>query len=315
MEEKADFRPQSFAVVGAGPVGCIVAAFLARGGYEVTLCDVIPELVEPALNPGIIIKGAEELQQPVSRICTSVDDLSDQIPDVIFLTVKAYAIPLIASAIEGFYKEGMYVVSWQNGIDTEFELAKVLGSKPVMRAVVNYGCGMEKPGHVSIPFHHPPHFIQELDPESEQAAVAVAEALTRSGLLTHHTQEIISMVWRKGILNSCMNPVCAVTGMTMAQAMNDPIVFQIIDALIKEGVHIARANEITLGWQFYPYCMEYMGKAGNHKPSMLVDIENKRRTEIDYINGKIVDYGRQVGMETPYNTTLMALVKALEPKY
>ncbi len=166
MEEKADFRPKSFAVVGAGPVGCIVAAFLAKEGYEVTLCDVIPELVEPALNPGIIIKGAEELQQPVSRICTSVDDLSDQIPDVIFLTVKAYAIPLIASAIEGFYKEGMAVVSWQNGIDTEFELAKVLGSKPVMRAVVNYGCELEKPGHVWIPFHHPPHFIQELDPES-----------------------------------------------------------------------------------------------------------------------------------------------------
>jgi 2-dehydropantoate 2-reductase len=315
MEEKADFRPQSFAVVGAGPVGCIVAAFLARGGYEVTLCDVVQELVEPALNPGIVIKGAEELQQPVSRICTSVDDLGDPIPDVIFLTVKAYAIPLIASAIEGFHKEGIYVVSWQNGIDTEFELARVLGSKPVMRAVVNYGCKLEKPGHVRIPFHHPPHFIQELDPESEQAAVSVAEALTRSGLLTHHTQEIVSMVWRKGILNSCMNPVCAVTGMTMAQAMNDPIVFQIIDALIKEGVQVARANEITLGWQFYPYSMEYMGKAGNHKPSMLVDIENKRRTEIDYINGKIVGYGRQVGMETPYNTTLMALVKALEPKY
>ena len=315
MEEKADFRPQSFAVVGAGPVGCIVAAFLAKGGYEVTLCDVIPELVEPALNPGIVLKGAEELQQPVSRICTSVDDLGDQIPDVILLTVKAYAIPLIASAMEGFYKEGMVVVSWQNGIDTEFELDKVLGSKPVLRAVVNYGCELEKPGHVSIPFHHPPHFIQELDPESEQAAVAVAEALTRSGLLTHHTQEIISMVWRKGILNACMNPVCAVTGMTMAQAMNDPIVFQIIDALVKECVQVARANEIPLGWQFYPYCMEYMGKAGNHKPSMLVDIENKRRTEIDYINGKIVEYGHQVGMETPYNTTLMALVKALEPKY
>jgi len=315
MEEKADFRPQSFAVVGAGPVGCIVAAFLARRGYEVTLCDVIPELVEPALNPGIVLKGAEELQQPVSRICTSVDELSDKIPDVIFLTVKAYAIPLIASAIEGFYKEGMYVVSWQNGIDTEFELAKVLGSKPAMRAVVNYGCELEKPGHVWLPFHHTPHFIQELDPESEQAAVAVAEALTRSGLLTHHTQEIISLVWRKGILNACMNPVCAVTGMTMAQAMNDPIVFQIIDALIKECVQVTRANEISLGWQFYPYCMEYMGKAGDHKPSMLVDIENKRRTEIDYINGKFVEYGRQVGMETPYNTTLMALVKALEPKY
>ena len=315
MGEKSEFRPKSFAVVGAGPVGCIVAAFLAKGGYEVTLCDVIPKLVKPALDPGIILKGAESFQQPISRICTSVDDLSDQIPDVIFLTVKAYAIPLIASAIEGFYKEGTYVVSWQNGIDTEYELAKVLGTTPVMRAVVNYGCGLEKPGVVRIPFHHPPHFVQELDSESEPAAVAIADALTRCGLETHHTREIISMVWRKGILNASMNPVCAVTGMTMAQAMNDPIVFQIIDSLIKECVQVARANEISLGWQFYPYGMEYMGKAGNHKPSMLMDIENKRRTEIDYINGKFVEYGRQVGMETPYNMTLMALVKALEPKY
>ncbi|MGD8262510.1 MAG: FAD-dependent oxidoreductase, partial [Desulfobacterales bacterium] len=54
MNDNSDFRPQSFAVVGAGPVGCIVAAFLAKGGYEVTLCDVIPELLGPATDPGII---------------------------------------------------------------------------------------------------------------------------------------------------------------------------------------------------------------------------------------------------------------------
>ena len=59
MEDRLDFRPRSFAVVGAGPVGCIVAAFLAKGGYDVTLCDVFPELLKPVLNPGIIIEGAE----------------------------------------------------------------------------------------------------------------------------------------------------------------------------------------------------------------------------------------------------------------
>ena len=106
MEDKSDFRPRSFAVVGAGPVGCIVAAFLAKGGYEVTLCDVFPELLKPALNPGIIIEGAEHLQQAVTRTCTSVDDLAEYLPDVIFLTVKANALPLISSAIEGFYREG-----------------------------------------------------------------------------------------------------------------------------------------------------------------------------------------------------------------
>lgn len=315
MDEKAEFRPKKFAVVGAGPVGCIVSAFLAKGGYEVTLCDVIPELLKPALKPGIKIEGAENLQQAVSKTTTNIDTLADDPPDVIFITVKANANALIASAIEGFYKEGMYVVSWQNGIDTELVFADALGKAAAMRAVVNYGCGLAAPGHVRMPFHHPPHYLQELDPESKSAAQAIADVMTECGLPTEHTDQIISMVWRKGILNACMNPVCAVTGVTMAHAMNDPIVYQIVDALVKECVKVARANEVDLGLRFYPHAMEYMGNAGDHKPSMLMDIENKRRTEVDFINGKFIEYGEQAGIETPYNITLRALVKGRESQF
>jgi 2-dehydropantoate 2-reductase len=314
MDEKPAFCPKTFAIIGAGPVGCIVAAFLARGGYDVTLCDVVPALIEPAIRPGILIEGAENLQQSVPRVCTQIDELADNPPDVIFITVKANVLPLISSAIEAFYRENMYIISWQNGIDTELEIAKVLGRKAVMRAVVNYGCGLVKPGHVRMPFHHPPHYIQEMDPDSKPAAVAIADALSIAGLQTRHTDSIISMVWRKGILNACMNPVCAVTGLTMAEAMGDPIVFQIVDALIKECVKVARANEINLGWDYYPGAVEYMRKAGNHKPSMLMDIENKRRTEIDYMNGKFIEYGAQAGIETPYNIMIRSLVKAIESK-
>ncbi len=314
MNDKTEFHPQSFAVIGAGPVGCIVAAFLAKGGYDVTLCDVIPKLIKPALDPGIIIEGAENLQQVVKRTCTNIDELADIKPEVIFITVKANALPLIASAIQDFHQEGMHVVSWQNGIDTELELAKALGEKSIMRAVVNYGCGLLGPAHVRMPFHHPPHYIQELDQESKSAAVVVAESLTNCGLTTDHTDQIISMVWRKSIMNACMNPVCAATGLTMAQAMNDPIVFQIVEALAKECVKVARANEIDLGWDYYPKAIEYMRNAGDHKPSMLMDIENKRITEIDFINGKFVEYGEQAGIETPYNITLRSLVKGLESR-
>lgn len=314
MDEKPAFSPKTFAVIGAGPVGCIVAAFLARGGFDVTLCDVIPALIEPAINPGILIEGAENLQQSVPRVCTQIDELADNPPDVIFITVKANVLPLISSAIEAFYRQGIYIISWQNGIDTELEIAKTLGRKAVMRAVVNYGCGLVKPGHVRMPFHHPPHYIQEMDADSKPAAVAIAHALSTTGLITRHTDSIVSMVWRKGILNACMNPVCAVTGLTMAQAMGDPIVFQIVDALIKECVKVARANEINLGWDYYPGAIEYMRKAGDHKPSMLMDIENKRRTEIDYMNGKFIEYGAQAGIETPYNIMIRSLVKAIESK-
>ena len=314
MSDDPDFRPRSFGVVGAGPVGCIVAAFLAKHGHEVTLCDVVSELLEPAMDPGILIEGVENLRQPVTRTITNVDEMGQYAPDVIIITVKANALPLIVSAIQGFYREGMYVVSWQNGIDTELEIAQVLGKKAAMRAVVNYGCGLAGPGHVKMAFHHPPHFIQELDPDSAPAAVAIAKALTDSGLTTEHTDQIVNMVWRKSIMNASMNPVCAVTGLTMYQAMNDPIVFKIVDCLVKECVQIARANEINVGWNYYPGAMEYMGNAGDHKPSMLMDIENNRRTEIDFINGKFVEYGKRAGIETPYNTTLRSLVKGLESR-
>ena len=157
MSDASNFSPQSFAVVGAGPVGCIVACFLTKGGYEVTLCDVIPDSLRPALDRGIILEGAENLKQKVSKTCTNVDELADVNPDAIFITVKANSLPLIASAIEGFHREGMVIVSWQNGIDTELELSKILGNTDVMRAVVNYGCELVGPAHVRIPFHHPPH--------------------------------------------------------------------------------------------------------------------------------------------------------------
>ncbi len=314
MSNASNFSPQSFAVVGAGPVGCIVAGFLAKGGYEVTLCDVIPDLLGPALDRGIILEGAENLKQKVNRTCANVDELADVNPDVIFITVKANALPLIASAIEGFHHEGMAIVSWQNGIDTELELAKILGKNDVMRAVVNYGCALVGPAHVRIPFHHPPHYIQELDPNSRDAAMVIAQVLSKCKLTTEHTDNIISMVWRKSVMNACMNPVCAVTGLTMSRAMNDPIIFRIVDALVKECIRVARANEINLGWDFYTYAMEYMGNAGDHKPSMLMDIEANRRTEIDYINGKFVEYGERTGTDTPYNHTLRALVKGLESK-
>jgi 2-dehydropantoate 2-reductase len=315
MEEKAEFRPKKFAVVGAGPVGCIVAAFLAKGGYEVTLCDVVSDLIEPALKRGIIIEGAENLQQKVSKITTNIDSLADDAPDVIFITVKANANALIASAVESFHKENIYVVSWQNGIDTEIVFADLLGREPVMRAVVNYGCGLAAPAHVKMPFHHPPHYLQELDPTAKAVAQSIADVLTGCGLHTEHTEQIVSMVWRKAILNACMNPVCAVTGVNMRQAMTDPIVFQIVDSLVKECIKVARANEIQLGWNFYPQAIEYMSTAGAHKPSMLMDIEAKRRTEVDFINGKFVDYGQQAGIETPFNITLRALVKGLESNF
>jgi 2-dehydropantoate 2-reductase len=273
------------------------------------------ELLSPALDPGLRVEGAVEISQRVSRVVDSVDDLAPLAPDVIFITSKASALPLIASSIEGFYREGMHVVSWQNGIDTEFVLAEHVAKRGVFRAVVNFGVTLTSPGVVHMAFHHPPHWIQELAPESRLAAEGIAEILTRAGLPTRRAERIVDHVWRKAILNSAMSPLCAVTGKTMSQTLHDPFLFEMVENLLKEGVRVARANEISLGWDFYRYCMEYLSSAGDHKPSMLVDVEMHRRTEVDQINGKVVEYADQAGVAAPYNRMIRALVKAVESSY
>src|SRR4030042_3205314 len=256
------YQPKRFAVVGAGPVGPFVAAFLAKGGCDVPLCDVVPSPLEPALDPGILIEGTDIFQANVARTTTRIDDLIGDPPDVMILAVKATALPLIASTLEGFGAGGRYVVSWQNGIDTERILAKHLGAEFVLRAVVNLGCVPLGPAHLPVAFHHRPHYIQHLDPPSMAAAVGISEVFTACGLDTLHTDQIQHMVWRKAVLNACMNPICAVTGKTMAEIINDPILFHLVDVLIKEGVSVARANEFRLGSNFYPYCIDSIRNGG-----------------------------------------------------
>jgi len=290
------FDPKRIAVIGAGPVGCVLAAGFSQAGFEVTLCDVVDSLLAPARDPGIYVEGAATMHGKVARTITSIDDLANDPPELIFVSVKATALPLISSAIESFHKPGIYVISWQNGIDTELELSENLGAKWVFRAVVNFGVMLPEPGRVKMAFHHPPHWLQELDSESGAVAQVICELLSKAGLPTNHA----------------IGPICAVSGKTMSQAMHDPFLREMIENLVKEGIRIARANELNLGWDYFRDSIKYLAATGDHKPSMLVDVENNRMTEIEYINSKIAAYGDIAGVDAPYNKMIRALVKALE---
>jgi len=106
-----------------------------------------------------------------------------------------------------------------------------------------------------------------------------------------------------------------VTKQMMKDAMDFPPTRQIVEGLVKEGIEIAKADGYDYGPQFFDFCMGYLGKTGRHKPSMLVDVENQRPTEIDFLNGKIVEFGEKFNMPTPYNQTVTSIVKALEAGY
>jgi len=308
-----EFSTDRIAVIGAGPVGCVLAASFANAGHEVTLCDLDENLLNPARDPGIRIEGALNVSGRVAHTIPSVDALADDPPQLIFVTTKATALPLIASAIQAFHRPGIHVVSWQNGLDTERVLADHLGAEWVMRAVVNFGVSLLAPAHVKVTFNHPPHWIQETHEDGRHIAATVCELVSGIGLPTRHAERIVDQIWQKTILNAALGPVCAVTGKTMSGALHDAYLLDLVECLLREGITVARANEVHLGWDYFRYSMNYLKGGGNHKPSMLVDIESGRMTEAEFINGRITEYAKIAGLEAPYNKMMRAIVKALEP--
>ena len=312
---RAANRPQRVAVIGAGPVGQVVAAHLLSGGHEVVLIDVSATVRDEVNRRGITLTGAIDLkiEAPVAA-AAGIEEVADEALDLVVLAVKAPILPLVCSALKDATAPRTTVLSWQNGIDTERSVARYIEAERVVRGVVNYGVSVTHQGSVRVVFHHPPHFVKEYDDAGRPRAEAVAALFAACGLETRRAEDLVGMVWKKAILNAGLNALCALTGLDMASAWHDSYAADLARKIMQEGIRVARSNEIFVGWDYYRWAQDYLASAGPHKPSMLVDREAGRISEIDFINGKIVEYGEFSGVPTPYNETILRLLKAIEAK-
>jgi len=140
--------------------------------------------------------------------------------------------------------------------------------------------------------------------------------LTGVNLETHAINSfgLLRSVWEKTILNSSLSALCAVGRMTIKEVMSNSDTVELIEQIIEEAVEVAAAEKIIFEDDFIRKCLRYLHKAGNHFPSLAVDLLNNRPTEIDYMNGKIVEYGRKHYIRTSLNLTFSNMVKAMSSK-
>jgi 2-dehydropantoate 2-reductase len=206
----------------------------------------------------------------------------------------------------------MTFVSLQNGIDTEDFIANVFGKENTLRIVINYAGNIIESGKIRYSFFNPPNYLGMIDPAAEKRARELAGSITASGLDTSFTDDIKRYEWIKAILNAALSPVCALTRRTMKQMMDQEDTRQLAREILREGKAVAEACGIQLEPDFIEKGVGYLDKTGHHKTSMHVDLELGNPTEIDFINGKIVEYGRLKGVPTPYNSAIVALIKGSE---
>jgi 2-dehydropantoate 2-reductase len=164
----------------------------------------------------------------------------------------------------------------------------------------------------------PPNYVGVLQKgkcKTDETTKRIADTLTKAGLRTEESKDIMRHVWEKSILNSALCSVCAVTGQTMAEAMQYMHSRDIAIQLLEEGLKVAEADGYDFGSDALAKFTAYLEKGGAHKPSMLIDVENKKPTEVDFMSGAIARYGQKYNVPTPVNSIFTDLLKTIESRY
>jgi 2-dehydropantoate 2-reductase len=298
-------------VVGCGAVGSLFAANLARlDDVEVWAYDASQPHVDAINAHGLRLSGAGEV---VGNVRATTD--AQELPSCDFgiVATKTMHTDVAIAATAHAFADG-YVATVQNGLGNEETLAKHVAR--VIRGTTFPAGKILEPGHVQWdvkgdttfgPFGNTP-----LD-----AVRRLADMCTRGGMPAQAVEDARGPQWRKVIFNSSTNPIGALTGLTHGRVCERPDLRALVSGLVNEGKTVAAEQGIVLDADPEDL-IDHAAKpevAYDHKASMLQDVEARRQTEIDYLNGGIVRFGREHGVPTPLNEAIWALVKGVEASW
>lgn len=304
------------AVLGIGATGSVLAAALLKNNPETILVDPSPGLGETILKNGINISGTISYDSvPVKTFLDNISDLKKHNPDLIFISTKTFHLDQVMEDLKNVVQEGTKIISTHNGLGPEDLIADRFGLNSVFRMSLNYGVSLKGPGVVECAFFNRPNHLGCLAPENKETGLTIAGLLTDGGLDTELVDDIKLYVWKKMIFKCTMASICAITDRTIKESLDFPPTREIAIACFEEILAVAKAKGYDLGEGYINEALGYLEKVGAHKDSMCFDIANKTRTEIDFLGGKVVDYGRERGIPTPYYNACANLVRALEDSY
>jgi 2-dehydropantoate 2-reductase len=297
-------------VVGCGAVGSLFAANLANlDDVEMWAYDMDKAHVDAININGLQLTGVGEV---MGRLRATSDP--SELPECDFgiVVTKAMHTEAAIAATAHAFGEGA-VATVQNGVGNEETIAPYVSR--VIRGTTFPAGKILSPGVVQWdvkgdttlgPFEPKPAGADEIR--------RLADACTRAGMPTHAVTDARPAQWRKVIFNAATNPIGALTGLTHGRVCEDPALRAVVSGLVDEGKAVAAAQGIVLDAD-PEELIDHAAKpevAYAHKASMLQDVEARRRTEVDYLNGGIARFGRELGVPTPLNDAVTALIKGVE---
>ena len=299
---------------GGGAMGGIFGSRLAAAGNDVTLIDVNPVAIASINQNGLQVE-AKDGTSKTYRVRASDKPAEVGVVDVIMNFVKCYHTESAVKAALPRMGAKTAFLTLQNGWGNAAKIGMIAGENRVMVGLTYHSGTLLAPGHVKHPGMGMT-YVGEINGTISPRLKAIGEALTNAGFEVTQSKGILNEVWKKLCLNVCTLPTAALLHFFTHQLVQHEGVKAEMHALLREVVVVAKAQNIAIDFdERWTAITSLLEKAIGGKASMLQDVEARRRTEIDVINGAIVDAGKRLGIPTPHNDAMVNLIRSLEEAY
>ena len=302
------------AVIGAGAMGSIYGGHLADSGEDVILIDIYKEHVDAINRNGLSIELPEGKTKIIKNIKALTSPKNAGIMDLIIIFVKSTVTKEAAEEARKMVGDNTLLLTLQNGLGNAETIAEVVGEEKVLLGITTYGGTFLGPGKVRLAGRGET-LIGGLK-IGEDRIKPFVDTFNKAGLSAHYRKDAEGLVWDKLFVNIVINPITAITGIKNGEILNHEEALKLAKELACEAVNVAKKKGIDRDpEEVYKHALDIADKTAKNISSMLQDVTKKRKTEIDTINGKIVEYGEKLNIPTPYNETITSLVKIIENTY
>ncbi len=303
------------AVVGTGAMGSVYAGLLAVAGNEVWAVDVWREHLDAIERDGLRVEGKSG-DRVVHGIKTARDVAEAGVCDLYIVATKASGVAAAARAIAPEMGERSLVLTIQNGLGSGERIAEHMPSQNVLLGVADgFGASMKGPGHVH---HNAMNLIRigEMGGGVSERLEAVAQIWRDAGFDVKAFANIDQLIWEKFVCNVAFSGPCTVFGCTLGELMDDAGAWAVALAAGQEAYGLGQAMRVDFSFDDpVAYITAFGAKMPHARPSMLLDHLASRPSEIDAINGMVPVLGRKLGLPTPVNDTLTAVVRFREVRF
>ena len=301
-------------IAGSGAMGATYGSMLKKSGHDVVFLDLWQENVDAINQNGIkfINLGVEETLTSKAYKPSEYNGEAD----LLIVFTKSMQLKDMLNDVKHLISEKTAVLCLLNGLGHIDTLKEFVPKENILMGVTVLTAGMKGPGVFAVSNYGKTE-IQNIDEKGKEKALEVVEAINNSGLPCEYSNDILFSIWRKACINGTMNCCCTLLECNMLQLGQTPNIRELLGTIVEEFATVAKAEGVTLNVEEMTNLVcwftteEFAGV--KHYPSMHQDlIQNRRKTEIDYLNGYVSRKGKEYGINTKFCDLITILVHGKE---